>query len=111
MEFIIDNWCDMHIEIIIYQNKKFRYIAENIYKLKENCNKKGVPVYDDKILSLTKIFNDEIFEKYGFDYLLEGVNNLIAFECEPSYILRESKMIKKGCFKERNRMIILNLLA
>jgi hypothetical protein len=108
MDFIIDNWTDIYIEILIYQNEQFRYIAENISKLKEKCNKKNIPVFDDKILSLTKIFNDLVFEKYGFDYLLEGIHNLIAFNCQPSYVLKDT--IKKGCLKEKNRMKILKIL-
>ena len=52
MDFIIDNWTDIHIETLIYQNEQFRYVAENISKLKENCNQKNIPVLDDKILSL-----------------------------------------------------------
>jgi hypothetical protein len=110
MDFIIDNWTDIHIEIIIYQNKDFRYVAENIDKLKEKCNKKNIPVFDDKILSLTKIFNDRVFEKYGFDYLLNGIHNLILFNCYPCYVLKDTKIIKKNCFKEKNRIKILNIL-
>ena len=111
MDFIIDNWTDIHIEIIIYQNEQFRYVAENISKLKEKCNQKNIPVFDDKILSLTKIFNDRVFEKYGFEYLLEGIHNLIAFNCEPCYVLKDMKTLKKGCLKEKNRMKILKLIS
>ncbi len=110
MEYIIDNWTDIHIEIIIYQNDNFRYIAENISKIKETCNRKNIPVFDDKILSVTKIFNDAVFEKYGFLYLMKGIHNLIAFECKASYILVESKTIKKNCLKEKNRLLILQEL-
>ena len=110
MDFIIDNWTDTYIEIIIYQQEEFRYIAENILSLKERCNKQKKCVYDDKILSLTKQFNDKIYEKYGFDYLIEGIHNLIAFNCEASYVIKESKMIKRGYMKEMNRMKILNVL-
>ena len=110
MDFIIDNWTDTYIEIIIYQQEEFRYIAENILSLKERCNKQKKCVYDDKILSLTKQFNDIIYEKYGFDYLIEGIHNLMAFNCEAFYVIKESKMIKKGCMKEKNRIKILNEL-
>jgi len=111
MDFIIDNWTDIYIEILIYQNEDFRYIIENISKIKEKCNKKNIPVFDDKILSLTKIFNDRVFEKYGFEYLLEGIHNLISFECTPCYVLKDMKTIKRGCFKEKNRIKILTLLT
>jgi len=111
MDFIIDNWTDLYIEILIYQNEEFRYVIDNISKLKESCNKKNIPVYDDKILIFTKVFNDKVFEKYGLDYLLEGIHNLIAFACTPCYILKISKTIKKGCFKEKNRMLIFKQLS
>ena len=111
MDFIIDHWTDTYIEILIYQQEEFRYIAENIISLKERCNRQNKCVYDDKILSLTKVFNDKIYEKYGFDYLLEGIHNLIAFACDPCHIIKESKMIKRGCMKEKNRMKILMMLA
>ena len=110
MENIIDNWTDAYIEILIYQHEEFRYVVENISKLKEKCNKKNIPVYDDKILILTKVFNDAIFEKYGFQYLMEGIHNLLAFECTSKNILIESKIIKKNCFKAKNRLLILKEL-
>jgi len=110
MNFIIDNWTDPYIEVLIYQQEEFRYIADNILSLKERCNKQNKCVYDDKILSLTKPFNDMIYEKYGFDYLMEGIHNLISFNCEACYIIKESKMIKRGCMKEKNRMKILMML-
>ena len=110
MDFIIDNWTDIYIEILIYQNEQFRYVAENISKLKEKCNQKNIPVFDDKILSLTKIFNDRVFEKYEFEYLLEGIHNLIAVNCDPCYVLKDMKTIRKQWFKGKNRMKILILL-
>jgi len=110
MNYIIDNWTDTYIEILIYQNEKFRYIGENISKLKEKCNKKNIPVYDYEILSLTKIFNDKVFEKYGFEYFLEGIHNLIMFQCTPCYLLKTNKIIKKKYFTEKNRLLILKIL-
>ena len=83
---------------------------EKLSILLNECNKKNIPVFDDKILSLTKIFNDRVFEKYDFEYLLEGIHNLIAFNCDPCYVLKDMKAIKKQWFKEKNRMIILRLL-
>ena len=53
MDFIIDNWTDIYIEILIYQNEQFRYIAENISKLKEKCNKKNIPIFDDKTVTIS----------------------------------------------------------
>ena len=111
MEYIVDNWTDIHIETLIYQNEQFRYIAENISKLKEKCNQKNIPVFDDKILALTKIFNDRVFETHGFEYLLEGIHNLIAFNCEPCYVLKNTKSLKRGCFKEKNRIKIFKLIS
>ena len=60
MNFIVANWTDSYIEIIIYQQEDFKCIAENISSLKERCNKQEKCVYDDKIISLTKQFNDII---------------------------------------------------
>ncbi len=45
MDFIIDNWTDLYIEILIYQNEEFRYVIDNISKLKESCNKKNIILF------------------------------------------------------------------
>ena len=107
MDFVIDNWTDMYIEIILYQQEEFRHIAEKISYLKEQCEKKDKPVYDDKVLYLTKVFNDRIYEKYGMEYLMEGIHNLIQFNCTPKHIF-DYRFLKKGYFKEKNRIKILN---
>ena len=111
MDFIIDNWIDPYIEIILFQSLEYRYIAENIYAIKQKCNKKEIPVFDDMLLSLTKPFNDKIFEKYGLDYLLEGIHNLIKFECTPSYVLKKECLVKKQWFNTKNRLKIQQLLS
>jgi len=79
MDFIIDNWTDLYIEILIYQNEEFRYVIDNISKLKESCNKKNIPVYDDKILIFTKVFNDKVL----FYFWKESTQSL-NFESYPS---------------------------
>ena len=96
----------MYIEIILFQQDEFRHIAEKISDLKERWNKKDKPVYDDKILYFTKVFNDRIYEKYGMEYLMEGIHNLIQFECTPKHIF-DYTHLKKGYFKEKNRIKIL----
>ena len=106
MDFVIDNWTDMYIEILLFQQEEFRHIAEKISDFKERCNKKDKPVYDDKILYFTKVFNDRIYEKYGMEYLMEGIHNLIRFECTPKHTF-DYMHLKKGYFKEKNRIEIL----
>ena len=107
MDYVIDNWTDMYIEILLFQQEEFRHIAEKISDFKERCNKKDKPVYDDKILYFTKVFNDRIYEKYGMEYLMEGIHNLIQFECRPMHVF-DYMHLKKGIFKEKNRIKILN---
>jgi hypothetical protein len=42
-----------------------------------------------------------VVEKYGFNYLIEGIHNLINFDCNPCYILGNGRAIKIGHLKEK----------
>jgi hypothetical protein len=103
MDYIIDNWTDPHILTLIYQQPEFRNIAESIYKLKDKMNNKNGFVCDNYILSFTKKFNDKIFEKYGFDYFMIGIYNLIAFDCTPAHCMIDGQILKKTWFNAKNR--------
>ena len=57
MDFIIDNWTDIYIEILIQQNEQFRYVAENISKLKEKMPCLTTPKNQVRLMLIYIIMN------------------------------------------------------
>ena len=79
-EFVINNWTDFYIDAIIEQQSHFKHIAENINnKIAKLFNRKSY-ILESHLLKLTKVFNDAIYQRYGLDYLLEGIRMMTGID-------------------------------
>jgi hypothetical protein len=113
LDYIVENWNDFYIDIIIEQQPKYRHIIEKINQVIDKLCEKKHYIIDYELLKLTKPFNDAVYEKYGLDYLLQGIRYMTGIDRSgnsENYInlikfkIKEDKIIKKGCMKELNRM-------
>jgi hypothetical protein len=105
MEIIINSWEDTFLDYIIYQQPEYQHLMENIYK---KLDKSKHIVLND-LLYFTKPFNNIIYEKYGFDILLEGLKSIVKYNFNGK--IHISNTIKKGYFNERNRKKIIKALS
>ena len=110
-DYIVDNWTDFYIDIIIEQQPKFQHISEKIDKVIQKLTDKKQYICETDLLKLTKIFNDAVYEKYGLDYLLEGIRMMTGVDRSGNgeeyvklfvFNIKEMKNIKKGCMKPKN---------
>jgi len=109
-EFIITNWTDLYLEILLYQ-QGFENVGEALERIIDTALTKGKVVLSC-LLSTTKIFNDEIIERFGPEYLFEGLKNCAGYY-QPHFSKERivyGSVIKKGCMKEKNRKICYEYL-
>ena len=118
-EFIINNWTDLYIGILIYQQSHFRHIAENINnKIDKLVNRKSY-ILESHLLKLTKVFNDAIYQRYGLDYLLEGIRMMTGIDIYGNseeykkLIIFDVKdgVVPKGILKEVNRKSVMKEIS
>lgn len=74
-EFIINNWEDTYISILLYNSN----IGRNIETLIVTKNKKKQTIIDTSLLAITKPINDAIIQKYGIDALFKGIDEIVEY--------------------------------
>ena len=115
-EYIINNWTDFYIDAIIEQQSHFKHIAENINNLIDKLYNKKSYILESQLLKLTKVFNEAIYQRYGLDYLLEGIRMMTGIDRSGNseeYIklfifdVKEG-VVPKGILKEVNRKSVVS---
>jgi hypothetical protein len=83
MNVLINNWEDLYLPILLYQQRPDIY--NNIEKKIYNLIKKNQFIIITDLLYFIKDIINNLFEMYGLKSILEGINEIIEYIIDGNY--------------------------